>query len=217
VLSGCPSAAEVAAVASVLKFSFEADPSGPRLVCRGEDGSADLTLLQKNAYEAILLMDRIQFDVPLSWTNKRLFEWFVGLIHGLRFRSDIEYSSCCEPAGVINIQTTNLCVTKTQKWLDAETGCGLEWFYLLLAHEARHADGKGHTCGPWDQTIQELGAWGVQYELLILLGRHSDPRFITTTASPPPGMRLTSTDYYRGEPLWSAEDFRTQWFCGEKK
>jgi len=36
-------------------------------------------------------------------------------------------------------------------------------FLQLLVHEARHADGKPHTCGPSDQTMEEMGAWGAAH------------------------------------------------------
>ena len=36
----------------------------------------------------------------------------------------------------------------------------------LFAHEARHNEGLPHTCGTFnDQTISELGAWGIEHYL----------------------------------------------------
>jgi len=161
-MGSCPSAEEIRAFNSALSILFESDPSAGTLVCRAADGSADLTLLQERTYQALRLMKQLSFDAPLPWTARSLYDWFVGAIRGIRFRGDIENSSCCDSGGRILIQTRNLAVLQfpdRPEWLDGLAS--------LFAHEARHNEPEdpGHTCGPFDRAISELGAIGVQYYL----------------------------------------------------
>jgi len=57
----------------------------------------------------------------------------------------------------MNIQTANLRAVQftTPEWLSAQM--------VLFIHEARHNEGLPHTCSTNDQTLSELGSWGVQY------------------------------------------------------
>jgi uncharacterized protein (TIGR03437 family) len=96
---------------------------------------------------------------PLPWTDKSLYDWFTSAIKGVRHRTDIPYSYCCDPAGIINIQASNLAILQSNS---ADT---LATYMALLVHEARHNEGLPHTCGTRDQTLNELGAWGVQFHL----------------------------------------------------
>lgn len=132
-----------------------------------------MTLLQERAYQAILVLSWVRFDTPLPWTDKSLDTWFEHAIHGVDFRSDSQFSYCCEPGGLIVIQTNNLYVLTptddpSQIWDEVR---GLA---SVLVHEARHNEGYGHTCGTKDQTVDELGAWGVEYYLLLWFGTHSN-------------------------------------------
>src|SRR5438876_4314136 len=80
-LARCPTAAEVASVSAKLTLIFDADPTGPALVCNAFSGSANLTLLQRRAYNTVLAMQRIGFDAPLPWTapaTASLWDWFTG-------------------------------------------------------------------------------------------------------------------------------------------
>lgn len=60
----CPTAAEVAAIDDDLNQRFEGDPSAPELVCTDAQGSADLTLMQRNAYTNLLAIRRMSFVRP---------------------------------------------------------------------------------------------------------------------------------------------------------
>jgi hypothetical protein len=118
---------------------------------------------------------RLSFDAALPWTPKSLYQWMVSAIRGIRFRGDIDVSFCCDPAGTINVQTRNLAATQFPsdfRWVAT--------LLVLIVHEARHNEGFPHTCGANDNTISELGAWGVQYYLDVFLGslpiRPSSPR-----------------------------------------
>jgi hypothetical protein len=161
----CPSAAEVEAIRSDVPIEFEADPTAGTLVCSAATGSADLTRLQERTYQAIGLMRRLGFDAPLPWTGEELYPWFVHSVRGVRFRVT-RYSFCCDPPGVINIAV--------HPDRDPSYGEGFPTLIEGLVHEARHAEGGHlHTCGNADQTLAELGAWGVQYYLNVWMALHA--------------------------------------------
>jgi hypothetical protein len=184
----CPTAAEIAAVSSAVTLAFETDPTAGTLVCKASDGSADLTALKKRAYQSVLIMERLAFDAPLPWTAKSLSDWFHGSIHGIRFRSDITYSYCCEPANTIDIAVaSNSYLMLTDRWIDDSIGGGLMDTMVLFVHEARHNAGYPHTCanGQDDKTIGELGAWGIQFYLLQWLAQHSDRAFLAAPGGDP--------------------------------
>jgi hypothetical protein len=143
---------------------FADDPTAGALVCSAEDGSADMTRLQERVYQALYLIRRLRFDAPLPWTGEALWEWFVGAVDGVRVGGSRTY--CCDPARVIVIGVSS------------EYGDGFPTLIEGLVHEARHADGgHSHSCGTGaDQTIDELGAYGVQYYLNLWLAQHNvDP------------------------------------------
>jgi hypothetical protein len=58
-LARCPTADEIAAIEARTSLKFEQDPTAGTLVCAASDGSADLTLLQERAYQALLVMHRL--------------------------------------------------------------------------------------------------------------------------------------------------------------
>ena len=51
-------------------------------------------------------------------------------------------------------------------------------FMQLLVHEARHNNGKPHTCGTKDQTISEMGAWGSAYTFQQWIAEKTQPGFV---------------------------------------
>jgi hypothetical protein len=61
-----------------IALQFDVDPTPGTLVCHAVDGSADLTRLQERAYQALILIKHLEFDRPLPWTSKSLWEWFIG-------------------------------------------------------------------------------------------------------------------------------------------
>ena len=65
----------------------------------------------------------------------------------------------------------------TPRWIDPAIGGGLYDTAALFVHEARHNNGKPHTCGANDQTLDELGAWGAQYYLGIWTALYSGSLF----------------------------------------
>jgi uncharacterized repeat protein (TIGR01451 family) len=204
-IAHCPSSAEVSAINADLTISFEGiDPSGGTLVCHASDGSVDLTRFQERAYQALRVMKAIHFSRSLPWTSQTLYDWFVSSIDGIRFRSDITLSFCCDPANVIDIlAASNSAALFTNRWIDPTANIGLKDLLALLVHEARHNNGKPHTCGADDQTVGELGAWGAQFYLHLWEGLYS-------------GSFLTSPDvypsYYRDQHLLTAESVLPR-FC----
>jgi hypothetical protein len=167
--AACPTAAAIAGLG--IPVSFEGDIGGSTLVCRAADGSLDLNVVQKNVYNALLFMQRVEFDTPLPWTDKTLWEWFRSAVWGVRIRTDIETHLCCAPFRVINLLGTII----TDSTLPAE-------YVSMMVHEGRHADGPRHTCGgqmtefgrvfTLDQRVSDMGAFGVQYSVLQWIGLH---------------------------------------------
>lgn len=211
-IAQCPPAEDVAAFNADLTITFEGvDPSGDTRVCHASDGSADLTRWQERTYQALRVMKVIRFSRALPWTSQNLYDWFVSSIQGIRFRGDITGSFCCEPANVINIQAApNSTALATNRWIDPASSVGLDDLLALLVHEARHNNGKPHTCvgttgdQTEDQTIDELGAWGVEYYLELWEGLYS-------------GAFLTSPDiypsYYRDHHLLTSESTYLSRIC----
>jgi hypothetical protein len=185
-----------------VSLAFSADPTAGQLVCTASQGSRDLTLLKERAYQAVLMLIWVRFDAPLPWTNQNLDAWWASAIHGVDFRGDAQLSYCCAPGGVVVIQTSNLYVLTAT---DGAVFAAVRGLTALYIHEARHNEGYLHTCttgeraGQNDNTIAELGAWGVQYYFLLWLGNHANPGLLSPT------MRLDSTQ--------EAESMKTRFFC----
>jgi hypothetical protein len=180
-LERCPTREQIASIDADLRLRFEADPTaGDPLSCTAAAGSRDLTPMKKRVYNTLLVIRQLQFDRPLPWTKLSLYEWLTRAIRGIRFRDDIKNSSCCDPGRVINLIASRSAVAMTDRWVEPTLGNGLDVWVLLLLHEARHADGFPHTCGTKDQTLEELGAWGVQYYLAQWLAHHTDQAFFSS-------------------------------------
>jgi len=207
--AGCPSAAEVARINADLAISFESDPTAGTLACLASQGSANLTPLQKRAYNAVRIMQHIPFDAPLPWTSLGLYDWFVSAVDGIRFRGDIGYSYCCEPAGVINLKT-GLAGEQTDLWINPDWNVGLAHLMILMVHEARHNQGYPHTCdgGTSDDTLAQMGAWGVQYYLQLWLAQHASPVFMKAPLAGNPG-------YYQWRHGGDAQGTLSSSFCNE--
>jgi len=191
----CPTTAEIASVDADLTLGFDGDPTAGTLICRAADGSSDLTLLQLRAYQVLLVMQRLEFNQPLPWTDLSLYGWFTSNIDSIRFRNDVQYSSCCNPPGTMNL-VTGLFALETDRWLQAEDpDVNVQGLMVLMIHEARHSEGYYHTCGTArDQTIAETGAYGVQYWTYVWLAYHSDPTFMTPGGSNPDLYREINRD-----------------------
>jgi hypothetical protein len=64
-------------------------------------------------------------------------------------------------------------------FVDPSMQCNGKWLTIAtvdaagLVHEARHADGPLHTCGNKDQTVAEMGAFGVEYLFIVWVADYS--------------------------------------------
>jgi hypothetical protein len=222
-LAVCPTAGQIQAINSRLQLVFDADPSrGQPLACTAAQGSADLTYFQKRVYLSFVAMQQIPFDAPLPWTSLPLYDWLVATIHGVHFVSGEGYSWCCEPGGRIviataaNQATDNSCLTvgHSDRWIfpvyGGSSGCGMDAFIALVVHEARHNNGKLHTCqSTKDNTIAEMGSWGVEYYLYRWFAEHTGDYLS-------PGDGQPSSSFYRHIARSSAFYICRDRFCHDK-
>lgn len=171
--SRCPSGAELQAIDRDIRLVWRSDPTAGTKDCLAADGSRDLTVMQARVYRALHTLKYLSFTEPLPWTREPVYRWLTRTVRGLDFRSDVANSSCCSPDKLINIRAVVAAGPSggQQGFALAITSAGgmatdfrmLSSFLQLLVHEARHADGKPHTCGPSDQTLEEMGAWGAAH------------------------------------------------------
>lgn len=171
--SRCPSVADLQTIDRDLRLVWRSDPTAGSVACRTADGSRDLTVMQARVYRALNTMRHLSFTEPLPWTRDPVYRWFTRTVRGLDFRSDVAASNCCSADKLINIRAVvspvpsggqqgfGLAITASNQMpTDFRM---LAAFLQLLVHEARHADGKRHTCGPSDQTMEEMGSWGAAH------------------------------------------------------
>jgi len=173
VSSRCPGAADLQAIDRDVRLVWRADPTAGTTGCRAAEGSRDLTVMQARVYRALNTMRHLSFTEPLPWTRDPVYRWLTRTVRGLDFRSDVANSSCCSPDKLINIRAVVSPGPSggQQGFMMAITSSNqmptdfrmMASFLQLLVHEARHADGKPHTCGPSDQTMEEMGAWGAAH------------------------------------------------------
>jgi len=193
-----------------LKISFEYDPTAGTFVCAASNGSADLTALQKRAYQTIYVMRLFHFSRPLPWTEKQLYSWLVDAIDGIRFVKG-GLSHCCAPENIIVIALNeNSIILQTDQWIVSGEGYGRMNAALLYAHEARHNGGFPHTCTARngdDNTLDEMGAWAVQHYLALWIAQYGDRDFLTPLAG--------DHNTYRLAALQDAEVTRLTRFCKE--
>jgi hypothetical protein len=198
-LARCPTREQIASIDRDFQLAFDIDPTSHEpLACTAAAGSRDLSPLKKRVYNSLLLIRALRFDEPLPWTKEPLYTWLAGAIEGVRFRGDIQNSFCCGRDRIVNMAARSLVTNYTDRWMDPSMGGGLVGFVLVLVHEARHADGRHpHTCGTKDQTLDELGAWGVQYYLSRWLAEHTDPTFFSAGTFRPSAQLLRQADVLR--------------------
>jgi uncharacterized protein DUF11 len=205
-MTRCPTAGEVALVAGEIPFTFDADPTGAGcLVCTAAGGSANLTLLQKRAFQAVLAMHALGYAAPLPFTRgASLAAWFTNAVTGVRFREDIADDFCCDPAGVIDIKVQEPgYIYADDTWMRGFWG--LEDFVEPMVREARLAQGFGHSCGANDATIGELGPWGALYYLDLWNALYSGPFLSGATAQ--------YNAFYRDGDLSGARQVKATHIC----
>lgn len=182
-IAGCPSPAQVRAIDADLDLRFEHGElsGGDPEACSAAESGRVLDGLQRNMYLALIALRALHFSEPLPWTDEEnLYVWLLGNIGGVRTRDDIANSYCCMPIDEPQVLYANLRIgpsgAEDKAWMDA-SGVGIAGLAALLVHEAHHRD-IPHSCGNADDTIGQLGAWGVQYYFYKYLAYHTDPCFM---------------------------------------
>jgi hypothetical protein len=189
----CPLAADVAGFNNDFMLSFESDPDPTTLVCRAQEGSADLSLMQFRAYQALQVLKKAAFDVPFPWTNgKNVYDWIRGTIQGIRFRGDIATSSCCDPPANVNIALGSGSIPlQTTGWLGpyaSSANAGLDTVVTSLVQLTRNAQGIRNSCQAGDTTISEMGQWAVAMDIQDFIAGHAG-RFFDDTITGDPSQR----------------------------
>ncbi|GEM_PF-4141323 len=150
-------------------------------------------------YQSLRVIKLLDFSQPLPWTDKSLYSWLKETIKGVHINADFPYSFCCDPTGIINLKEENLQQQNKLKWVDPQTGSGMAYLVAVLIHEARHTTHK-HTCNGYDdQTVQEMGAWGVEYYI-----DYFGANYLPLTYQ---------TMYEKNELAYSAQKIKTTRFC----
>ena len=121
-----------------------------------------------------------------------LYDWFAGAVVGIRFRSGLGFSFCCDPTGVVNLKA-DVGGFETDRWRRYPFDVGIADVVILMAHEARHAEGYPHYC-TWVENVgyvddddlgSPFGSWSVQYYLELWLADHTSLAFLRGPASAP--------------------------------
>ena len=129
-------------------------------------------------YQGLRVIHALHFDQSLPWTQRNLYVWLKEAIHGIVI-TDAEYSYCCQAGKQIVLKADLLYQPDYQVWGNPQSGGGLMGLVGVIIHEARHAEIGGHTCGADDATLEELGAWGVQYYLFLYMAENTPATFFS--------------------------------------
>lgn len=171
----CPTRAEIEEIRRDIPVTVNSDVSAGVFACRERDGSMDLTVVDNQIYQALLFLRRVRFDRPLPWTDRPLYDWVRETIPlGIVIESSGNSHSCLRCQGPIHVVYSSY---------DSLRPTVYNLVTPLIAHEARHAEGWPHTCGPSsdpfhpyvrDKSVVEMGGFGVQYLLLYWVGHYSE-------------------------------------------
>ena len=170
----CPTPAEMDELRREMPVVFIGDVSAGVLACRASEGSVDLTVVQNNVYQSLLFLKRLQFSRPLPWTELSAYDWLRSVIpDGIVVDSFGLSHSCLKCLGPIHV------IYSSYEQLRPIVG---HLIINLLVHEARHAQGFGHSCGfstevrafTRDKSVAELGGYGVHYSLSYWIANYSN-------------------------------------------
>ncbi len=149
-------------------------------------------------YQALRIMDSLPFSKNLPWTDESLYDWLKNNIKGIHINKETDNSYCCNPDRVINLKAEVIGASRQLKWVDPQSGTGMEALPALLLHEARHVT-HGHTCGTNDATLDEGGAWALQYYLYYWYGHYLPEKYLS--------------DYEKEMAVSFAKELRNTRFC----
>jgi uncharacterized repeat protein (TIGR01451 family) len=124
-------------------------------------------------------------------------------VNGVRFRTDIADSFCCDPPKVIDIKIPSEGYPLSENsWTPGLWG--LVQFVEPMVREARSAQGYAHTCGMNDATFSELGPWAAHFYFNLWNALYSGSFLTWTTLSTSVG-RFAA--YYRdGAAGWASSN-----------
>ena len=173
-LKQCPPQDELEILERDFPVLYEPARGGPFVpyscsgtISRGTALSDALTV-----YQALRVIRHMKLSEPLPWTDLHPYEWLKSKIGAIIVSSTATYDHCCHAVDVSGKPEGTLAITIQKasdsllewrtSWVSPQAGVGLDGLVLLIFHEARHVD-VPHTCGSGDATLDEMGAWGVQY------------------------------------------------------
>ena len=139
------------------------------------------------------MMDRLEFDEPLPWTSKPLYEWFVTTVQGVKVQGAAGqpgesglFGVCCvellpDDSGSPQFMAPVVLADPAFAWwLDNDPPMiAVAMMMRVLVHEARHAEGYGHDCPALREgRPTEWQANSVDLALLRWIADHTDPTFV---------------------------------------
>jgi len=130
-------------------------------------------------YQALRIVRRMRLTQPLPWTGLHPYEWLKEKIGAVVIDPGAQNSYCCGQVWSDGEETPRTAIvlrdlestmsSHWSSWINPQAGVGLAGLLGLIFHEARHVD-VPHTCGNDDATLEEMGAWGVQYTIFARMG-----------------------------------------------
>jgi hypothetical protein len=177
-LTSCPSEAELERFNSDFHILFDQTISYPPYDCHNGTGPNGEVNPKLALFQGLRVIHALHFTQPLPWTETNLYEWLKAAINGIVI-TDTEFSHCCDMSMWISLKADLLNQPDYRLWINPQSGSGLIGLIGLIVHEARHAEIGGHTCGNDDQTLEELGAWGIQYYLFQYMAEYTPSDFFT--------------------------------------
>lgn len=173
-LRQCPPQDELAILEHDFPVLYEPDHGGPFVPysCGGTISPRTVLSDALAIYQALRVIRHMKLSEPLPWTDLHPYEWLKSKIGAIIVSSTATYDHCCHAVDVSGKPEGTLAITIRKasdsllqyrtSWVNPQAGVGLDGLVLLIFHEARHVD-VSHTCGSGDATLDEMGAWGVQY------------------------------------------------------
>jgi hypothetical protein len=178
-LSTCPSTEEIDRFQADFDIVFDPDLGLTPYSCEAGVYPDDADNARLMVFQALRTISALRFNQLLPWTDASLYDWLQEAIESIVLTST-STSYCCDSQNRIVLRAALLNQPSYTAWYNQQSGIGLMSFVGLLVHEARHAENGGHTCdGINDETLDELGAWGVQYYLYLWMAEHSPAGLLT--------------------------------------
>jgi hypothetical protein len=163
----CPTPEEYTQLRREVSVTFVADPTRGTLVCRADQGSVDLSTIEASYLIALSFLKQLEFDRPLPWTTKSVYDWIRGTVAGIYISVGSPSRAFARDRSVFVFYPPDYAASDQPRTLESIEFEG-------IVHEARHTEGILHNCGDIaDQRIEDMGAFGVQYSLLRWIADYS--------------------------------------------